>query len=63
MSYLDFKPNTTINISIKTLERSKDFISCNPEIKSRNFLIEKSLGYVMDNWADIKDVILAKTVA
>lgn len=63
MGYLDFKPNTTINISVKTLERSRDFISSVPELKSRNMFIEKTMNYVMDHWEDIKDNFLAESVA
>jgi len=61
--YLDTKPNTTVNISIRTLEKSKNFISATPEVKSRNFLIEKSMNYVMDHWEDIKDDFLTEYVA
>jgi hypothetical protein len=49
-----FKPNTTINIPVEVLERAKNFLSKNPEIKSRNILIEKALTLYMDNWENKK---------
>ena len=61
--YLDTRPNTTINLSIRLLERIKTFVDSTPEIRSRNALIEKAVCYVMDNWADIKDDFLAESVA
>lgn len=49
-----FKPNTTINIRYEVLERARQFLSKNPEIRSRNALIEKALTHFMDNWEEIK---------
>lgn len=51
-----FKPNTTINIPVEVLEQAREFLSKNTEIKSRNFLIEKSLLYYMDHFEEIKKV-------
>lgn len=51
-----FKPNTTINIPVEVLERVKTFLIKNPEIKSRNALIEKALTHFMDNWEELKKV-------
>jgi hypothetical protein len=55
MTY-SFKPNTTINIPVEVLERARSFLAENPEIKSRNLLIEKSLAYFMDHWEEIKKI-------
>ena len=52
--FSSFKPNTTINIPVEVLERAKNFLSTNPEIKSRNILIEKALTLYMDNWENKK---------
>ena len=52
--FSSFKPNTTINIPVEVLERAKNFLSENPEIKSRNILIEYALTQFMDNWENKK---------
>lgn len=51
-----FKPNTTINIPVEVLERARDFLSKNTEIRSRNLLIEKALTHYMDHYEEIKQV-------
>ena len=56
---MDWKPNTTMNIPVFVLERTKNFLSETPEVKSRNIFIEGSLTYVMDHWEDIKEDFLA----
>ena len=54
-----WKPNTTMNIPYEVLERVKNFLNNNPEIKSRNVLIERALTHYMDNWEVIKTQLVA----